>query len=311
MAASINAPLHIAGDWDVYPPRGGAKTRVLRALKHVLYVGYLYSGWIQVRDAVLSLLGRSRVVILYYHRVGWIDRLSKPRSHFRADLAYLQKHYECVTMRQLVARMKSGEPIRRKLAVVTFDDGYLDNYLSAFPELVRARVPATFFVTTGYIGTQRKFPHDTRALEAGISARDDWAKMTWDQLREMQAAGMEIGSHTVNHANLRHTDEVAMKEELTQSLATLTQELGERERPFCFPWGTPDAFSGKCCEQARLAGYYAAVTTCPGEFRRRDDLYQLRRIDVGNGQFSRLGTMAAIEGLGCGWLARCLRRLLK
>lgn len=308
MAASINAPLHIAGEWDVLPPRASPRQRVFNAAKQALFGAYVYL-WLPVRNAMYRLLGRGRIVIIYYHRVGWIDRLSKTRGQFRADLAYLRRQYHCLTMRQLVEQLQSGQPIGRNVAVITFDDGYRDNYLAAFPELARAKIPATFFVSTGYIGSTRTFPHDSRAFQQGISAREDWAKMTWDELREMQAAGMEIGSHTVNHANLGSNDDAAIEQELTESLATLNRELGVSPRSFCFPWGTRDAISDVACNQARAAGYYAAVTTLPGTTRRGDDLYQLRRIDAGNGQMSRLGTIAAIEGLGCGWLARCLRSL--
>jgi peptidoglycan/xylan/chitin deacetylase (PgdA/CDA1 family) len=299
-------PLHLAGAWDVYPG-GGFKWRVRALLKQALYLAYLWCGWIFVRDLVLSWLGRSRIVILYYHRVGWVDVLSKPTGEFRKEVAYLARHFECLTMRQLAERLKAGTPIWRKVAVITFDDGYRDNFLSALPELKRAGVPATLFVATGYIGTQRKFPHDTRAVEEGRSIRDDWDKLTWEDLRAMQEAGIEIGSHTVEHANLGRTDREGVRKELRDSLGQLQQKLGAQPRAFSFPWGKRQDMSEEAVAEVRDAGYYCAVTTLSGMMDPDDDLFRIRRIDVGNGHYSRWGILALMEGFGCGWLARHLR----
>jgi peptidoglycan/xylan/chitin deacetylase (PgdA/CDA1 family) len=308
MSQTLGAPLHIAGAWDIYPA-GNWKWRLRRAAKQALFLTYLHCGWVPLRDAVLSMLGRSHIVILYYHRVGWLDLLSKPTGEFRAEVQYLARHYECLTMRQLIDRLADGQPITRKVAVITFDDGYRDNYLSAFPELKRAGVPATFFVSTGFVGTHNAFPHDTRAVARGQSTHDDWEKISWDELREMQQAGMEIGSHTVGHTNMGSADEATIQRELSESLQKLTQELGPGPRAFAFPWGKPADVSEAAIKSVRELGYYAAVTTSPGAVRRGDDLLQLRRVDVGNGQFTRLAIRATVEGIGCGWLARLLRQL--
>ena len=287
------------------PGRGGA---FRRAIKQAAFFLFLNCGYIVIRDALLSLSGRSRVVILYYHRVGWADVLSKPTAQFRSELEYLKRNYECLTLRQLRDRLAEGLPIRRKVAVVTFDDGYRDNYTAAFPELQRAGVPATFFVATGFVGTKRRFAHDSRALERGQTARDDWEKITWDDLRQMQSAGMEIGSHTVEHANLGAADPAATAREVGESLQTLQAELGDQRRAFSFPWGKRPDMSETALQLIRSAGYYAAVTTVAGATHWGDDLYGLRRIDTGNGQISRLGVLAMIEGFGSVWLARRLQR---
>lgn len=306
MTQKTTIPLHIAGEWDIYP-RAGWKISLRRWLKQTMFALYLHCGMLQLRDALLSCMGRSRIVVLYYHRVGWVDVLSKPTRQFRAELAYLSRHYDCMTMRQLMDRLKSSQPLKRKTAVITFDDGYRDNFLNAFPELKRAGVPATFFVATGFIGSTRAFPHDTRAMERGLSVRDNWEKLTWDDLRLMQEAGMEIGSHTVEHVNMGSADEATMRREIQQSLETLNRELGDRQRCFSFPWGGPADVSPLAVQAIRDAGYYAATTTTHGAVRRGDDLYLLRRIDAGNGQATPMAVLAAIQGFGCGWLACLLR----
>ncbi len=307
MTQTSCAPVHVAGAWDIYPPDGIGR-RLRQAIKQVAWFCYLHCGWIQLRELVLKLLGRSRIVIIYYHRIGWVDVLSKPTSALRADLQYLARHYDCMTLSALCELLASGKKIRRKVAVVTFDDGYRDNYLAAFPELKRAGIPATFFVATGFIGTERVFPHDARAAASHVTAREDWPKMTWDELREMQQAGMEIGSHTVDHVNMGKADEMTVRQQAIESLAALNRELGERPRCFCYPWGKREDTSEVSRHVLREAGYVAAVTTQPGTVRRDDDLFALRRVDLGNGNMTCLASRAAIEGFGCGWLARLLRR---
>lgn len=304
MEQELHAPLRLAGAWDTQPTFG----RWRHLLKQAAFFCYLYCGWVPLRDAVLWILGRSHVVIVYYHRIGWVDFLSKPMREFRRDVSYLSRNYRCMTVGQLADLLASGEPIRGKVAVITFDDGYRDNCLAALPVLENAGVPATFFVSTGYIGTARTFPHDQRALARGQSVREDWEKLTWDDLRRMQDAGMEIGSHTVDHTDMGTRDRALIRRELTQSLADLQRELGQRVRPFCFPWGKEANMSAEALEEIRAAGYRAAVTTLPGFVRNGDDVLRLRRIDTGNGHMSSLCTRAMIEGMGCGWLARYLRK---
>jgi peptidoglycan/xylan/chitin deacetylase (PgdA/CDA1 family) len=227
-----------------------------------------------------------------------MDVISKPTAEFREEMRYLAAHYDCLTMRELVERFRDHTPRRRKIAVVTFDDGYRDNFTNALPELQRAGVPATFFVSTGYVGTRRIFPHDTRALECGTTIRDDWEKLHWEDLRVMQAAGMEIASHTVEHLSLGREPPPVVRREILNSLDRLQAELGKAPRCFSFPWGKPGDISDAAVKAIRETGYYAAVTTSPGVVRRGDDLFRLRRIDVGNGQASRLAVLAAIEGFG-------------
>lgn len=280
---------------------------VKKTLKQCIFFLYLHGGGLQVRNLWQRLRGRPRIVIVYYHRVGPCDVLSQPVSRFRADMEYLARHYECLTLRELAQRLRAGGRRGRPIAVVTFDDGYRDNFTNAFPELRAVGAAATFFVTTGFIGTDRPFPHDQRAVAAGRTERADWPKMTWDELRQMEAAGMEIGSHTVNHADMGSTDAAIAAGEIRQSLETLRRELGGGDRAFCFPWGGSRNVSPAAVEAIREAGYYAAVTTRPGVVGDNADLMELPRVDAGNGTMSRLATLAHIEGFGTGWVARLLR----
>src|SRR5262249_13374086 len=88
---------------------------------------------------------------------------------------------------------------------------------------------------------------------------------------------------TITHANLGRADEETVEWELRESLAMLNRALGERSRPFSFPWGGPADMSPHAVEAARRAGYYAVASTWGGRHTRGDDPFQRRRIDADNG----------------------------
>jgi len=118
-------------------------------------LGYL-SGW--TRNIVASFSPTS--VILLYHRV--FDAASDPQrlcvspKHFADHLDYLRRNYPVLSLKQLSSALRKGRLPRRGV-VLTFDDGYSDNLLNAKPLLERYDTPATFFITTGYLGSRREF----------------------------------------------------------------------------------------------------------------------------------------------------------
>jgi peptidoglycan/xylan/chitin deacetylase (PgdA/CDA1 family) len=268
------------------------RRRLARLIKDAALFVYLYSGYVPLRDGLLALLGRSRVVVLCYHRIGLADVLTKPPADFRRELAYLKRNFECIGFGELCARLRDGRPFRKRAAVITFDDGYRDNYLLAVPALREFGLTATFFVSTGFIGTTRVFPHD-EALAAHTGSPP---KMSWDDLRAMEAEGFEIGSHTVEHTDLGRADEATIEREIRDSLAKLNDELGRRERAFAFPWGKPQNIPPRAAERIERAGYYAAASAYGFTNTRGASLFNIRRSDAGNGELSWLAVRARVAG---------------
>ena len=263
--------------------------RLRRLVKELLFFAYLHCGYVQLRDLFRGLAGRARAVVVYYHRIGGCDVLSRPVSEFRADIEYLQRHYECIGFSEFCSRINERVPLSRPVAVVTFDDGYRDNLIAASPVLREANVPAAFFVSTGFIGTEREFHHD-----AGSAPR---AKLTWEDLRRLERQGFEIGSHTVEHADLGSADYRTICREVRGSLDDLNLQLRPRPRAFSFPWGKPENMSEQAVAAVKEAGYYAAASAYGGSNGRNTDIFNIRRIDVGNGHLSRLAFRARVAGL--------------
>jgi peptidoglycan/xylan/chitin deacetylase (PgdA/CDA1 family) len=143
------------------------------------------SGILDAYSLVRRVVTRSDVAIMVYHRVcpnpevRYTDSIS-PET-FERHLAYLSKNYKIVSLTDLVDYVQSRKSPQDRIAAITFDDGYRDSYVYAYPILKRFHAPATFFLTTGYIGGETPFWWDqvsyliqrtlTRRLDLGTLGR--------------------------------------------------------------------------------------------------------------------------------------------
>lgn len=297
----------------------------------------------------LRALLRRDLRILAYHRVLDEDGLqdfgfdpelvSATAADFAWQMRVVAERMSPVRFRDVVAHLEGRRSLPERAVLVTFDDGYDDNYHVAFPVLKEFGVPATFFVSTGHIDSGAPYAYDwlvhmvrtapagpvavpelddavevpesmdarlelARALLDRIKARPAAAQaaviaalanawgmpprmhpqcrpMTWDQIREMDAAGMEIGSHGVDHHMLAKLPREHMERELQVSARRLHAELGRPAPALAYPVGGPDAYDDAVIEAARKAGYQVACSyvagTSPLDGRSR---YALRRIPV-------------------------------
>lgn len=225
--------------------------------------------------------GQHGPVMLMYHAVTpgkdkptWPWAVSK--QAFCDQLDFLAAEgYATPTMGELVAAPEHYAG--RRVAVITFDDGYLDN-LYACEALASRGMRATWFIVSGSVGHAPAWPAD---------GRPDGRLLNADELRTMQEAGMEIGSHTVSHLRLTETDDARLMQELTQSKADLENLLGRAVGSFAYPYG---AWDSRCADAVRQAGYTASCTTRTGWMLRDNDPYRLRRLTVFN--TDTVGTLA-------------------
>jgi peptidoglycan/xylan/chitin deacetylase (PgdA/CDA1 family) len=223
---------------------------------------------------------KSRVTVLLYHRVSddARDNLTVGVEQFDRQMAILASRFRVLTLREAI---ESGTQARdhRPVVVVTFDDGYLDNYTTAAPIMQRHGIPGSFFVSTGLIGTDMPFPHDVRRGNAGLE------NMTWDQLREMAAAGFEIGSHSVSHIDCAAEPEAIVRRELDASLEALRKELGNGDYAFAYPYGGRQHMTPERLALVREAGYSACLSAYGGSNVASVDRFNVLRCGV-NWEFS-------------------------
>lgn len=217
--------------------------------------------------------GHHGPIMLMYHAVQagkgmpvWPWAVSMQR--FREQLDFLATEgYATPTMEELVAA--PAKKWCERTAVITFDDGYVDN-LDACEELQKRGMRATWFIVTGSLGKTPQWRADGRPAGRLLNA---------DELREMRENGMEIGSHTVNHVCLPDADDARLLQELTDSKAELETLLDHPVSSFAYPYGAWDA---RCAAAVRQAGYAAACTTRNGWALRDQDPYLLRRLTLFN-----------------------------
>jgi peptidoglycan/xylan/chitin deacetylase (PgdA/CDA1 family) len=175
--------------------------------------------------------------------------------------------YATPTMAELVAA--PTKEWTGRIAVITFDDGYVDN-LAASEALIRRGMRATWFIVSGSVGKLPQWPADGRPAGRLLNT---------GELRDMCGNGMEIGSHTVNHVRLTEVDDAKLKRELVDSKTSLEMLLGATVNSFAYPYG---AWDTRCATAAQQAGYAAACTTRTGWALRDNSPYQLRRLSVFN-----------------------------
>lgn len=216
------------------------------------------------------------VPILTYHVIApGPNNLYVPPAQLDAHLQFLaEQGYRSVTLKQLQAHFQHGDNLPERPVVLTFDDGYDDFYTEALPLLQKHGMVGTLFVITERVG------------QPGY--------ITWEQAEAIIAAGMEIGSHTLTHPDLRHLDPRRLRAELGDSRGRLEQRLGVSIRFFAYPAGR---YNNQTL--ALMPGlYWGAVTTRPGVATPCQDPQQWRRIRVGPG----------LSGEGLGRLMRYWER---
>jgi peptidoglycan/xylan/chitin deacetylase (PgdA/CDA1 family) len=206
------------------------------------------------------------VPILMYHHVAEtgpgddaIRRdLSVSPANFAAQMAYLARNgFVAVSLAELNDHLEHGRPLPAQAVVLTFDDGYQDNYTAAFPALLQNGFTGTFFLITDFVGNGEY--------------------MTWAQARVMLAAGMSVESHTLDHPDLATLSAERLARQLAQSKATLEKELGSGVSFLCYPSGK---YTSAVMRAAQQAGYRAAVTTVYGDSHQAGHPFELTRVRI-------------------------------
>jgi peptidoglycan/xylan/chitin deacetylase (PgdA/CDA1 family) len=209
-----------------------------------------------------------RVPILVYHSVTphrpgdsakQLEFDVSPEA-FETQMTYLRDHgITVVSFERLVNALEGHGSLPPRAAVIAFDDGWENQYVHAFPILRQFGYTATFFVFTSPLG------------------RDD-RYMTWEQLRDLQNAGMTIGAHTLTHPRLKTlTDPKMLHREVDVSRERLEQHLGSAIAFFAYPFGvpTPDVTAA-----VQAAGFRAARVFPGGVWHHPGELWSIRSVEV-------------------------------
>ena len=215
--------------------------------------------------------GTADVPVLMYHEItsspsGSARLAVSPRS-FAAQMAYLHEAaFSSVTAGQLAASLAGGTPLPNRVVVLTFDDGFADFHEVAFPILQKYGFTATLFMTTGWI------------RDAGnCTGSPPGAMLSWSQLSEIAAAGIEIGGHTRQHPQLDQLTASEVLEELSASKQVLEDGLGTCVSGMAYPFGYSNARVRKLAAEVGYSYAYAVENKRLGP---KPDRYALPRLTV-------------------------------
>jgi peptidoglycan/xylan/chitin deacetylase (PgdA/CDA1 family) len=206
--------------------------------------------WRWLRRVAWQRAGAMPIVVLFYHRVADTNLTdwTISRSGFAAQMDWLQKHFELLSMDQVHHRLQSGFNERPAVAI-TFDDGYAENMDFALPLMAERKIPCMYYVTTSFVLNQTFFPHD-EALNLRLQPN------SVSDLKQILAWGLDIGSHTRTHADIGQvTDSQQLHAELAGSRRELMNLLGVSIDHFAFPFGQVANITSASLQVARNAGY--------------------------------------------------------
>jgi len=216
------------------------------------------------------------IPIIAYHRVNDFrqNTLTVNPKFFRQQMSYLkEKGYQSISLDDLVnSHLNKNTDLPPKPIIITFDDGFYDNYLYAFPILKEFGFKATFFLILDLIGTDIIFEKDK--LEKPDLSKD--SMLSWADVKMMQEEGMEFGSHTCSHVNLINVSSQQAEQEIFGSYSKFEQKLGYPPRFFCYPYG---AFDGGIKAIVEHAGFHGAVVT-PRHYIDKMDTFALFRVGI-------------------------------
>lgn len=219
-----------------------------------------------------------KIPILLYHRVGYTSgHLTVSPERFVNDLQLLRgQGYKTITLETLQSfLLNRNTDLPEKPILITFDDGYLDNYEYAYPILKQYGMVASFFIITSMLW--------------------DKERLSPEHIREMAVGGMSFGSHTVSHRQLGKLTSDEMQEELNCSRATLESILGSSVQTIAYPRGS---YSSETIKEAKGTGYLAGFTTNPGTCSLRSTIFELNRIPIFDYDTNILEIMAKYKRLG-------------
>jgi peptidoglycan/xylan/chitin deacetylase (PgdA/CDA1 family) len=204
--------------------------------------------------------------------------------NFGRQMAYLKKAgYQIIRLDDLVNLIISTNKTNQtnktsqinqlvkphKSVVITFDDGYMDNYENALPILREYNFPATVFVVSSLVGKTNNWMRADGYPERPL--------MGWHEIEEMKGSGFTIGSHSVNHCHLSHLSLEDAKREIEDSKTFLEDKLRIPMSHFAYPHGD---MNKSIVNMVKEVGYRTACSTKSGFNSDGINLFELRRIEI-------------------------------
>jgi len=222
------------------------------------------------------------IPILMYHSIGIPPQGAKLRNLYVRKAAFARQMMILRLLGYKGLSMSAAMPYLRgekqgRVAVITFDDGYLDTLEQALPILQQCGFSATCYVVSQLTGQYNAW--DAEKLNVRKNLMSDEQVCAW------HTAGMEVGAHSRTHPHLTGSTDEELHSEIAGSKADLEVLLGKPVTQFCYPYGDLDE---RVVAATRQAGFEATTTTQRGRARSGDEPMLLRRVLVSGSTFPHL-----------------------
>jgi len=212
--------------------------------------------WIISRNWYRRVRGRYPALILAHHLVA--DRphgMGMPTTDFWRRIRFLQRQYQIVSLSEADKLLRSGR-VKVPALVLTFDDGYCDNYITLRAVAEETGAKIALFLATQQVELHQEFAHDLAAGTKGFFP------LTWDQVQDWSRRDVEFGSHTRTHFDCGSGDRVKLEAEIVDSRRDLEMCLDRPCNFFAFPFGKRENISPEAMQIA--ASTYPIVLSSYG-----------------------------------------------
>lgn len=215
-------------------------------------------------------LAGNKAVILMYHSISDNGGFFcvKP-AEFEKQANYLKENnFNVISLERLVELLKNKNgDIPSKTIVLTFDDGFEDNFTNAFPLLKKHNFHFTVFLQSGVVG--------------GIKTNKEGVKyqmLNVSQIKEMSNSGIaDFEPHTINHPKLAKIASLDARKEILESKQYLEKEIGKKSDYFAYPFGN---YNKEVINMIKNIGFQAAVTVEKGVVKLKDNPFELKRNSI-------------------------------
>lgn len=243
-------------------------------------VSFIWFAMIKIKDAFVR--EDKGIRILVYHSIKEARkskdplRITVPPKLFERHIRYLiLSGYKIVPVESMLDYMAGKRDIAGKEVVLTFDDGFSDNFDIAVNVLEKNKLEAAYFLITDCVDKAVMFP----------GSGDEYLRgkpLTWDKVLKLVSMNMSIGSHTLTHINLGSIsdDKNRLREEIKTSKTTLEERLSRPVKYFAYPFGSKKSYNRVIEEIVRESGYEAAFTNILGPNKKGDNIFELKRTRV-------------------------------